>query len=406
MLAEEQASIFSPQIWQVSYSDGSAHRITNELDSYDTLSLSADSTKLLTEHTAQPSNIWIQTKSGQATQITSGLKGSFENLSWLSDKDVIYHSNNSGQWNIWRLDTENGTRTQLTMNVGANGEATGSTDGRFIVFGSNRAGSFNIWKMDADGANPKQLTRGNNEDNNPNCTSDGKWVVYESTRSGMTSLWKVPLEGGEPIQLVNQPSKHATISPDGKWVFYQSTDAPKGVSFTILPDGKRVANDATGESTIWKISIDGGQPKQAINRYNVDPIISRKGNLIDPVFSPDGKLIACRYQPDPDKNLWKVAIISLEGLPVQVFNISAHPFWDAVGFRWSPDSKAITYRVTEFHRNDSDNLWSQPIDGSPPKKLTNFDSEQIFFFGWSRNGQLAFSRGVETRDIILLTNFR
>jgi Tol biopolymer transport system component len=319
---------------------------------------------------------------------------------------VIYHSNDSGQWNIWRLDTESSTRTQLTMNVGANGEATGSTDGRFIVFASNRAGPFNIWRIDADGANPKQLTRGSDEHDDPECTPDGKWVVYESTRSGVTTLWKVPLEGGEPTQLVNKPSQNASISPDGKWVFYQSTDAPKGVSISIFPDGRRVANDPMGESTIWKVSIDGGAPQQLMNRYSADPIISRHGNLVDPVISPDGKLIACRYQPDTNNDTWKIAIISLEGLPVQVFNISAHPFWDAVGFRWSADSQAITYRVPEFNRNNSDNLWSQPINGAPPKKLTNFDSERIFFFAWSRNGQLALSRGVETRDVILLTNFR
>jgi Tol biopolymer transport system component len=125
--------------------------------------------------------------------------------------------------------------------------------------------------------------------------------------------------------LVDKPAQNATISPDGKWVFYQSTDSPKGVSLTIRPDGSWVANDSNGESTIWKISIDGGRPTQLLNRYSSDPIIARHGNLVDPTISPDGKLIACRYQPDPDKDVWKVAIISIEGIPVQVFDISSHP---------------------------------------------------------------------------------
>jgi serine/threonine protein kinase len=406
MLAEEQASIFSPQIWELSYPDGSARRITNELSSYDNLGLSADSKKLLTEQTDQPSNIWMVSQSGQQHQVTSGVKGLYDHLFWLFDHQLVYESISSGQWDIWRLDVEKGTRTQLTMKVGANGDSSASADGRFIVFASNRAGPLNIWRMDSDGANPKQLTRGNNEDDSPRCTPDGKWVVYESTRSEKTTLWKVSIEGGEPIHLVDQPAQNATISPDGKWVFYQSTDSPKGVSLTIRPDGSWVANDSNGESTIWKISIDGGRPTQLLNRYSSDPIIARHGNLVDPTISPDGKLIACRYQPDPDKDVWKVAIISIEGIPVQVFDISSHPFFDRVGFRWSPDGKAITYRVHRIEGHGSDNLWSRPIDGGPPKQLTNFDSDQIFFFGWSRDGQLALSRGVETRDVILLTNFR
>lgn len=406
MLAEDQASIFSQQIWQLSYPEGSARRITDELGSYDNLSLSADSKRILTEQTDQPANIWIVRQPGQEHQVTSGVKGSYEHLSWLSDNQLIFNSMNSGQWDIWRLDVETGIRTQLTMRVGANGDSSASPDGRFIVFASNRAGPFKIWRMDSDGANPKQLTTGSNEDEAPQCTPDGKWVVYESTRSEKTTLWKVPLKGGEPVLLADQPAQNAAISPDGKWVFYQSTDAPKGVSFTILPNGNRIANDATGESTIWKVPIDGGRPVQALNRINVDPIISRRGNLIDPVISPDGQLIACRYQPDPDKDIWKVAIIDLDGIPVQIFDISSHPFFDRVGFRWAPDGKAITYRIHQSVPNESDNLWSQPIDGGPPKQLTNFDSEHVFFFGWSRNGELVLSRGIETREVILLTDFR
>jgi serine/threonine protein kinase len=402
MLAEDRASIFSPQIWQLSSTDGNARRLTNELGSYDNLSVSADSTRALIEQTAQPSSIWTA-KPGEPREITSGVKGSYESVSWLSDKYLVFDSNNSGQWEVWRLDIEDGTRTQLSMNAGANGDAAGCADGRFIVFVSNRAGAVNIWRMDSDGANPKQLTSGDHQDDYPRCTPDGKWVVYESTRAEKTTLWKVPFEGGEPVQLVDQPAKHAAISPDGRWVLYDSTDAPKGLSFRILPDGSRIADDPAGERTIWKVSIEGGNPKPFVNRYNLAPIISRKGNLMEPVISPDGKLIACRYQPNPEENIWKVAIISLDGIPVQIFDIAAHPFWDRVGFQWSPDSKAITYRG---YGSSGDNLWSQPIDGGLRRQLTNFNSEQIFFFGWSPNGQLALSRGVETRDVILMTNFK
>jgi Tol biopolymer transport system component len=263
----------------------------------------------------------------------------------------------------------------------------------------------NIWRMDADGANLKQLTAGNNENRNPHCTADGRWVVYESTSAAKTTLWKVPFDGGEPTQLTTQPSQKAVVSPDSKWVFYESTDAPKDVSFSIAPAGSWVANNATGEMTIWKVSIDGGKPTPFVNRYNLEPIISRQGHLMDPVMSPDGKMVACRYQPDAEKDVWKVAIFSLKGIPIQVFDISAHPFWDWVGFRWSPDGKAITYRVHNLS-NGADNLADQPMDGGPGKQLTNFSSDQIFSFAWSSNGQLAMSRGREKRDLVLFTGLQ
>jgi hypothetical protein len=58
-------------------------------------------------------------------------------------------------------------------------------------------------------------------------------------------------------------------------------------------------------------------------------------------------------------------------------------------------------------RNGVTNLWAQPIDGSPPKQLTNFASERIFNFDFSRDGkQLALSRGTETSDVVLISNFK
>jgi Tol biopolymer transport system component len=72
--------------------------------------------------------------------------------------------------------------------------------------------------------------------------------------------------------------------------------------------------------------------------------------------------------------------------------------------RWTVDGRALVYGAT---RNGVTNLWAQPIDGSPPKQLTNFASELIFSFDLSRDGkQVAMSRGTQTSDVVLINNFK
>jgi Tol biopolymer transport system component len=69
---------------------------------------------------------------------------------------------------------------------------------------------------------------------------------------------------------------------------------------------------------------------------------------------------------------------------------------------WSADGRAVLYVDT---RGRVSNIWSQPIDGGPPKQLTNFKSELIFVFDFSRDGkQLAVSRGSVSNDVVLITD--
>jgi Tol biopolymer transport system component len=72
--------------------------------------------------------------------------------------------------------------------------------------------------------------------------------------------------------------------------------------------------------------------------------------------------------------------------------------------RWTADNRAIIYVLT---RNGVSNLWAQPLDGSAPKQLTNFTSDLIFAFDFSRGGrQLALSRGTRSSDVVLISNFK
>jgi Tol biopolymer transport system component len=61
---------------------------------------------------------------------------------------------------------------------------------------------------------------------------------------------------------------------------------------------------------------------------------------------------------------------------------------------------AVTYRITE---NGVDNLWMQPLDGSPGHQITHFTSEQILDYSWSPDGKtLAITRHKDVADVVLL----
>jgi dipeptidyl aminopeptidase/acylaminoacyl peptidase len=72
-------------------------------------------------------------------------------------------------------------------------------------------------------------------------------------------------------------------------------------------------------------------------------------------------------------------------------------------FKWAPDGKSILYARNE---NGVGNIWSAPIDGKPPRKLTAFDSDGIFAFDVSVDNRLVISRGTLVRDVVLIKNAR
>ena len=71
---------------------------------------------------------------------------------------------------------------------------------------------------------------------------------------------------------------------------------------------------------------------------------------------------------------------------------------------WAPSGKALQYRLT---RNGASNIWEQPLTGGPPQQLTKYASGLIFDFAWSRDGkQLFLTKGNQTSDVILISNFK
>ena len=233
-----------------------------------------------------------------------------------------------------------------------------------------------IWIMNGDGTQPKQLTANAGVNLQPHAATDGRYVVFSSNRAnkGAFNVWRMNMDGSNPVQLTNGTGEGQPVcSPDGRWVVY-SQGGP---------------NTTPAEKTLWKVPMDGGKPVQLCDKPSSGAVISA-----------DGSLIACWYQQDATSPRQIALIPFVGGPPIRLFDANK-PTINPV--HWGPDGQTLNYINT---RAGVSNIWSQPVSGGPPQQLTQFTSEMIEGFDWSRDGKLVCSRLHKAQDIILISNFR
>jgi Tol biopolymer transport system component len=210
MAASDQLDVY--QIWHLSYPSGETRRITNDPNSYHSLSVTSDSDTLATVQWDETASIWVvpDGEVSRARQITPGKYDGHHGLAWTPDGRIVYDSLASGNDDIWMMNADGTGQRQLTVNPGEDDRPAVSPDGRHIIFNSERGGRWNIWRMNIDGNDQKQLRGGVN----PQISPDGRWVVYQ----GGGGLWKVSVDGGEPVQLTDVASGWPAISKNGKLI--------------------------------------------------------------------------------------------------------------------------------------------------------------------------------------------
>ena len=212
----DQTSSLASQLWYVAYPSGEARRITNDPNRYFGVSLTADSSALVTVQGEVASSIWVAPRgeASGARQITSGsgTGAGLDGIACMPNGGVVYTSNASGRSDIWSMGADGSSPVQLTLNGGNSSEPGISPDGQTVVFSSDRDGNRNIWRMNIDGSSPKQLTHGDS-DTQPQITPDGKWLIYGSWSSGKLRLWKQRLDGGAPESVIERAATGAVVSP-------------------------------------------------------------------------------------------------------------------------------------------------------------------------------------------------
>jgi len=309
---------------------------------------------------------------GEFRRVTNDLNRYADAVSTTRDGSSLVTVANENSNNIWVMPAS-GTTAQAAQISSGRAEAGSlgwTADGRILSFatGSQRF-EFNLRKSDGSGkitilADPLPAFQ-------PSVCGDGRYIVFTGVRSqnGQT-LWRMDSGGGNLKELTSGPANLNPIcSPDGQWVVYQAL------------------ND---NLNIWKVPIDGGTPTRLSPLTGYSLALSSDGKMIA-FTSLEGTVPNIRY-------LW-IVIPSNGGAPLYTLNADVR---GPRGLRFTPDGKSLAYIVDE---RGVSNLWAMPLTGGAPKQLTDFKSDLIFDYAWSRDGkQLALSRGQVNHDVVLLTD--
>lgn len=313
---------------------------------------------------------------GRPRRITNDLS-SYAGVSLTADGKTLVSVQSARVTNLWVAPNGNAeAANKITYETGKDEGLSGLTwtPNGSIVHTQRNAGSTDLWIVGKDGQNNTQLTRSAGRNFYPTVSPDGRYIVFISDRGGTNDIWRVDIDGRNAIQLTQKAAvtSNLSVSADSKWVLYGAV--------------------VDKVSTIWKISIDGGAPTQITHEVSLRP-----------VANPRGDTFACQYGELNSASPQRIAIISIQGgAPERLLDL---PNVVKSGlFQWDGNGEGLIYRDS---KNRVDNLWSQLLSGGAPKQLTDFKSDQIFSFDWSRDGkELVVARGRNGSDVVMISDFR
>ncbi len=213
----------------------------------------------------------------------------------------------------------------------------------------------------------------------PSVCANSGYIVFTvgAIQGGVLAsrIWRMDPGGGNLKQLSDGTlDQRPACSPDGQWVYY--TDLLNG-------------------GVIRKVALEGGK----------SDLVSEHPTLGRLDISPDGKFLAFATA-SPGESKVAIAIVPVDAprdaklLPPERPLSQTRLTRMMSPTRFTHDGKALTYA---FHDKDADNLWLQPLDGSPGKQITNYKSELITDFQWSLDGNnLGIIRGHTDSDVVLI----
>src|SRR5271154_3387384 len=249
-----------------------------------------------------------------------------------------------------------------------------AADGSLLVSDGPR-----LLRMAADGKNQTQLIGDSAAGffDFSDCGSNHlifSWAFHGGTKTA--NLWRTNADGSSPVKVTDgKRDLNPVCSPDGKWAYYFNQSAEQ----------------------VWRTPLDGSGKAEAVPG-GVVPNSFPSGGL---GLSRDGRVLGYGVEvvdAETQHGKQKIALLDLGSQSPRL--LDADPRITVGGLQFTPDGRSVAYPV---HENGVDNIWIQPLDGSPGHQITNFTSEQITSFYWSPDGKsLGVLRSHSESDVVLL----
>ena len=201
----------------------------------------------------------------------------------------------------------------------------------------------------------------------------GRYIVYRQvggTGGTSANLWRMDLNGTNQKQLTSgRNEQEPSCAKDVNWVYYV---------------------DNADNRYVKRVSVEGGSPetvvKYAVGSYGL---------------SLDGKEIVSFELRELDHKLM-LRIDNVETHRMTYSDIDQRALPNELAY--TPDGKGIVYIVRE---KGVDNLWVQPLDGTPHRQFTHFKKDKTFRFVFSPDGsKIAVESGEVESDAVLLRDSR
>ena len=238
---------------------------------------------------------------------------------------LLFQSDRSGSWQIYRMDAQGGDWQQLTNNAVDNYHPHFSPDGDSVVFVSEMDGNWDIYTMTNEGHGLQRLTNTGYIDQYPSYSPDGQWIVYLTKRDRGWGVYSIRADGSDDRLIVDTDADETfpVFSPDGQSIVFQSNQS--------------------GNHDVHTIPWTGGTTRQ------VTTSTARDAN---PVYSPDGQWIA--FESDRSGN-YEIYAIRPDGSDVQ--NLTNHPAKDQLP-AVSADGRWLLF---QSDRDGSVDIFRQPF---------------------------------------------
>jgi eukaryotic-like serine/threonine-protein kinase len=340
----------------------------------------------------------------------------YSSQAWMPDSSSLvttYYKDRSDLFQIGLLDISSGRIKPITNDLNTYSWIGLSADGRsFATISSTVDSELSFYKGEGGTAvstanlriSPVGLAW--QDANHIAFIGHGRIDLYDRDKQAVA-----PIDTGDV-----QVGGFISACADGKIVF---TGVPKGVdhseAFRVNADGTGVSRLTTGKlvrgpqclagdvvsyseidgtvATAWSMPVAGGTPRRLFSQSATNPV----------AFSRNGMVAVARTAGSDVQD----ERILAEAHDLAHADAAPKPL--TIDLRWSigrwhltPDGKDIVYPIIE---KGQWSLFSQPIDGSPGKVITEVSPIAIRDYGWSPDGtQLVVLREQSNSNVLLIAD--